>query len=58
MNMIGNYFYLSSIDYTSIRDLIHYVWILKLSDLIIFSLFETKEIKKFNVIMKVNILFK
>jgi len=31
---------------------------LKLIDLIICSLFETREIKTFNVIVKVNVLFK
>jgi hypothetical protein len=33
------------IDYNSVKDLINYIRILKLSDLIIFSCFEIKEIK-------------
>jgi hypothetical protein len=45
-------------DYNSIKDLTHYIWIFKLNDIIICSCFKTKEIKKFNVIVKVNVLFK
>jgi hypothetical protein len=45
MIMVISYFHLNSYNYNSIKDLIHYIWILKLNDLILCSRFVTKKLK-------------